>query len=128
MMNLSNAICICIGASSGALLRWWLGLVLNAIFPTVPLGTLAANLMGGFLMGGFMACLKHYTFFPETVRLVVATGFLGALTTFSAFSSETVTLLSHEQYFWSAVIIIAHVAGTILATILGMYSVKLLLS
>jgi CrcB protein len=127
-MNLINALCICIGASSGALLRWWLGLMLNSIFPTIPLGTLVANLIGGFVMGLFMACSKHYAFFSESVRLIVATGFLGALTTFSAFSSETVTLLSHEQYLWSCIMIVAHVAGTILATIFGIYSVKILLS
>lgn len=124
-MGIANVLCICIGASTGALIRWGLGLMLNSIFPTIPLGTLVANLVGGFVMGVFMACSKHYAFFPEAVRLVIATGFLGALTTFSAFSAEAVTLLSQEQYLWSSILIIAHVAGTILATILGIYSVKI---
>lgn len=127
-MGLGNAICICMGASLGALLRWWLGLMLNSVFPTIPLGTLAANLMGGFFMGIFMACLKHYAFFPELIRLLFATGFLGALTTFSAFSAEAVTLLFQGQYLWSSVLIAAHVAGTMMATMLGIYSMKILLS
>jgi CrcB protein len=90
----------------------------------MPLGTLASNLIGGFLMGLFMGCVKQYAFFPEALRLFLATGFLGALATFSAFSAETVSLLSQEQYLWSSIIILSHVVGTILSTILGMYSMK----
>lgn len=119
---------ISLGAAAGALLRWWFGILLNPIFPTIPLGTLTANLVGGFLMGVLMAILRDYSLLPEALRLAIATGFLGGLTTFSTFSAETVTLLSHQQYLWSAVMIIGHVAGSILATILGIYSVKLLTS
>ena len=119
---------ICIGAIAGALLRFWLGISLNGIFPTLPLGTLAANLIGGFIMGIFMAVSKDHGFVPEAARLAIATGFLGSLTTFSTFSAETVTLISHQQYFWTGAIVLGHVAGTILATFLGLYSVKLFTS
>ncbi len=115
-----------LGAASGALFRWWLGMMLNTIYPTIPLGTLVANLIGGFLMGIFMAATRNQLFVPEAARLAIATGFLGGLTTFSTFSAETVTLLSHQEYLMSAVIIIGHVAGSLLATIFGIYIVKIL--
>lgn len=127
-MSAIGAVSICVGASIGALFRWWLGGMLNTIFPSIPLGTLAANLIGGFLMGIFMAVTRNHLFFPEVARLAIATGFLGGLTTFSTFSAETVTLLSHQEYLMTAVIIIGHVAGSILATIFGIYTVKLLTS
>lgn len=119
---------ICIGASCGALLRWGLGNAFNHIFPTIPLGTLTANILGGFLMGIFMQISHNHSFFPEVLRLAIATGFLGGLTTFSTFSAETVTLLSHLEYFMAAVLIIGHVVGSVFATIFGIYLVKLLIS
>ncbi len=126
-MGITNPLCICLGASAGALLRWGFGTMFNSIFPTLPLGTLASNLIGGFCIGVFMACLKQYAFFPEAARLFIATGFLGGLTTFSTFSAETVTLLSQQQYLWSSIIILSHVAGTIFSTFLGIYSMKFVL-
>ncbi|MFZ4773641.1 MAG: fluoride efflux transporter CrcB [Chlamydiia bacterium] len=113
-----------IGATLGAWLRWWFGLTMNSIFPTIPLGTLTANILGGFLMGLFMALTRNHAFIPETARLAIMTGFLGGLTTFSTFSAETVTLLSNQEYLWTAVIIIGHVVGSILATIFGIYVFK----
>lgn len=121
-------ISIGIGAALGAWLRWWFSIMMNHIFPTIPLGTLTANLVGGFLMGIFMGITRNHTFIPEATRLAIATGFLGGLTTFSTFSAETVTLITHQQYFWTAAIMIAHVAGSIFATLLGIYAVKLLTS
>jgi len=115
-----------IGAALGAWLRWGFGLALNHIFPTMPLGTLAANITGGFLIGVFMAVSRNYAFIPEPARLAIKTGFLGGLTTFSTFSAETVTLLTHQEYLWAAAIMITHVGGSILATIFGIYVVKLL--
>lgn len=119
-------ISIGIAAAFGAWLRWWFGIILNPIFPTIPLGTLAANIVGGFLIGVFIAVTRNHTYIPETTRLAITTGFLGGLTTFSTFSGETVTLLSHQEYFWAGVIIIAHVGGSILATLFGFFLIKVL--
>ena len=116
-----------IGAALGAWLRWWLGLTMNSIFPAIPLGTLTANIIGGFLMGIFMAITKNHAFISETARLAIATGFLGGLTTFSTFSAETVTLASHQEYLWVAVSLISHVGGGVLATLLGIYTIKYLI-
>jgi CrcB protein len=107
------------GAAVGAWLRWWLGILLNPVFPTLPLGTLAANLLGGFLMGLALGFLSHFESLTPEVRLLVTTGFLGGLTTFSTFSAETVTLILHEQFGWTALIVISHVAGSILMTLAG---------
>jgi len=123
-MVLSQILSICIGASLGALLRYGLGLSMNSIFPTMPLGTFFANILGGFLMGIFMGVTKDHSFFPDTMKLAITTGFLGSLTTFSTFSAETVNLITHGQYLWSSIMIISHVAGSIFATFLGLYSVK----
>lgn len=119
-------VAIGIGAALGAWLRWWFGMMLNHIFPTIPLGTLIANIIGGFLIGIFMAITRNHTFIPEAARLAITTGFLGGLTTFSTFSAETVTLLTHQEYLWAAIIMIVHVGGSIFATISGIYIVKLL--
>ena len=76
-------------------------------------------------MGVFMALTRNHLFVSETSRLAIATGFLGGLTTFSTFSAETVTLISHQEYFWTTIMIIGHVGGSIMATILGIYVTKL---
>jgi len=115
------------GAAVGAWLRWWLGLLLNPVLPTLPLGTLAANLIGGLLMGFAMALVSQYESLPLEMRLLVMTGFLGGLTTFSTFSAETVTLLVREQFGWTALIVLAHVAGSILMTLSGIGITKLVL-
>jgi CrcB protein len=121
-------IAVALGASIGALLRWSLGMLLNPIFPTIPLGTLFANLIGGFLMGIFMGLVIHPLFFSDNSRLFISTGFLGGLTTFSTFSAETVHLLQTGQYLFVALIIFIHVAGSIAATLLGIYTVKIITS
>lgn len=126
-MSVIFLLSVSLGASIGALSRWGLGILLNPLFPTIPLGTLAANLIGGFLMGVFMAISKN-PLLSEAARLAIATGFLGGLTTFSAFSAESVTLLIHQEYLFSALMILLHVAGSILATILGIYLVKFFIS
>ena len=84
----------------GAWLRWGLGMALNPLFPTLPLGTLAANLIGGLLIGFAMELLTRHAVLPPEVRLLVVTGFLGGLTTFSTFSAEVVTLLLRREWLW----------------------------
>lgn len=115
------------GAAVGAWLRWWLGILLNPLFPTVPLGTLSANMLGGLLMGFAMGYLSHYESLPAEMRLLVMTGFLGGLTTFSTFSAETVTLLVREQFGWAAIIILAHLQGSILMTLAGVGIMRLVM-
>lgn len=126
-MSFSGLFAVGGGAAAGAWLRWWLGMLLNPIFPTLPLGTLAANLLGGWLMGLAMGFLSHYESLPPEMRLLLTTGFLGGLTTFSTFSAETATMILREQYGWTAVTIAAHVIGSILMTLVGAAMIGMLL-
>ncbi len=112
-------ISIGIGAFLGALLRWKLGEYFNHVFPTIPLGTLASNLLGSFLMGGIIFYSVEHTFFSYEVRLGLITGFLGSLTTFSTFSAEAWSLLSRHEFFWFAAHLGLHLAGTIMMVALG---------
>lgn len=113
------------GAAAGAWLRWGLGMLLNPIFPTVPLGTLASNLIAGFLMGIAMELVTRIAAITPEIRLLMTTGFLGGLSTFSAFSAEIVTLLSHKEYLWGAIAISAHVVGSVVLTIIGIFATRL---
>jgi CrcB protein len=108
------------GAAVGAWLRWGLGAALNPMFPTLPLGTLAANLFGGLLMGIAMEMLGRHAVLAPEVRLLVTTGFLGGLTTFSTFSGEVVTLLLRKEYLWSSIAIASHVVGSVALTVAGL--------
>lgn len=115
-----------VGAAIGAWLRWGLGILLNPVFPTLPLGTLAANLLGGFLMGMAMQLFMQHAVLPPELRLAITTGFLGGLTTFSTFSAETVTLLLRQEYLWTLVIVLVHVLGSVGMALLGILAMKLL--
>lgn len=127
-MNFYPFLAVGLGAAIGAWLRWGLGLWLNPALPELPLGTLAANLVGGYLIGlGIAFFMQHPGLAPEW-RLFIITGFLGGLTTFSTFSAETVTLLMRGQYTWGAAIIAAHLGGSLLMTVLGIQSFKWLQS
>lgn len=107
------------GAFIGACLRYLFGLALNPVFPTIPLGTLAANLLGGLIMGLVLGAFAQFqTLAPET-RLFVTTGFLGGLTTFSTFSGETVTLLLRQEYAWTLTLVGLHLFGSLTMTLLG---------
>ena len=108
------------GAAVGAWLRWGLGIMLNPVFPTLPLGTLAANLIGGLLMGAAMEVLGRHAVLEPEVQLLVTTGFLGGLTTFSTFSGEVVTLLLRKEYLWGSITIASHVLGSLALTIAGL--------
>ncbi|HSO10423.1 MAG TPA: fluoride efflux transporter CrcB [Desulfoprunum sp.] len=118
-------IAISVGASAGAVLRWLLGLALNAVFPTIPLGTLAANLIGGYLIGLAMAVFASLPGLAPEWRLLIITGFLGGLTTFSTFSAEVTVLLQQGRYLWAGAAISVHVAGSLLMTLLGLATVVL---
>ena len=108
----------------GAWLRWGLGLWLNATYAELPLGTLSANLVGGFLIGYTVAFFFQHPGLSPEWRLLIITGFLGGLTTFSTFSIETVTLLARGQYIWGATIILTHLGGSLIMTVLGLYTFK----
>lgn len=114
------------GAALGAWTRWGLGLWLNPLFPTLPLGTLAANVGGGYVIGLALAWFALNTGVSPETRLLLITGFLGALTTFSTFSAEAVTLLQRQQYGWAAAHVVVHVAGSLVATMLGMWTLRLI--
>jgi CrcB protein len=115
-----------IGAVLGAWLRWGLGAWLNPVLPDLPLGTLAANAVGGLLIGIAIQLFADHPGVPPEMRLFVITGFLGALTTFSTFSAESVALLTRAQWTWAAAHIGSHVFTSIGLTIAGMYAVRLL--
>ena len=123
-MSAAGFLAVGVGAAVGAWMRWWLSVLLNPIVPSLPLGTLMANLVGGYLMGVAMAVMEHSQTLSPELRLLVTTGFLGGLTTFSAFSAEATTLLSQQQYGWFAALTAAHVVGSILMTVAGIGTVR----
>ncbi len=115
-----------LGAALGALLRWGLGLGFNHLFPALPLGTLAANLLGGYLVGLALALLAPLAMLAPEWRLFIVTGFLGGLTTFSTFSAEVVQALQAGRSAWAAATVAAHVAGSLLLTLAGLATPALL--
>lgn len=108
-----------IGAVCGAWLRWVLGIWLNPLWPEVPMGTLTANLAGGFVIGVAIEFFAAYPGLAPEWRLVLITGFLGGLTTFSTYSAESVTLLMRGQYAWACGHAALHLGGSIVMTIVG---------
>ena len=114
------------GAGFGSLLRWFLGTKLNNLYPSIPLGTLSANLIGGYLIGLFIAFFATNTALAPEWRLFIITGFLGGLTTFSTFSAEIVTLIQEGRLSLSVVAVFLHVMGSIIMTLLGIASYTLL--
>jgi fluoride exporter len=116
------------GAAIGAWLRWGLGVLLNPVFPNLPLGTLAANLSGGLMMGLAMELMNRHTMLSVEMRLLLTTGFLGGLTTFSAFSADVAALLLRRDYVWGALAVLFHVAGSVLLTIAGIVMMRALYS
>jgi CrcB protein len=119
---------ISVGASTGAVLRWVLGTRLNAVLPNMPLGTLTANLAGGYLIGVAIAWFANNPSVSPEWRLLIITGFLGGLTTFSTFSAEVVTLLQEGKLGWALGTMAAHVGGSLTMTLLGIGTISLLRS
>jgi CrcB protein len=125
-MGMTAFFAVGVGAAIGAWGRWGLSLMLNALFPFLPLGTLVANLVGGYLMGISMGLVALGGLLSPELRLFVTTGFLGGLTTFSTFSAESVTLFSRGEYGWASLHLLGHVLGSMLMTALGLLTVQLL--
>jgi CrcB protein len=120
-------IAICLGASAGALARWGLGLWLNP-GGVIPWGTLAANLIGGYLIGICVAVFQAMPQLDPVWRLALVTGFLGALTTFSSFSAEVVSMLMQQRYALALGTAGLHLVGSLLLTLAGIWSVQQVLS
>ena len=125
-MSMLALLAVGVGAAMGAWLRWILGLWLNPIFPTLPLGTLTANLGGGYVIGLSIAFFADQPALSPEWRLLVITGFLGGLTTFSTFSAEVFTMLARGQWLWGAIETATHVVGSVSMTALGVLTYKLL--
>lgn len=118
---MTSVLAICIGACAGALARWGLGLWLNP-GALIPWGTLAANLIGGYLVGVCVAVFQVLPNLDPVWRLALVTGFLGALTTFSSFSAEVIALLSQQRYLLGTATAAMHLFGSLLLTVAGIRS------
>lgn len=114
---------ISVGAALGALLRWQLGIRLNSLFPTIPPGTLVANLVGAYVIGVAIAFFASFSALSPEWRLLIITGFCGGLTTFSTFAAELTILLQQGRLSWALGIVAAHVVGSVVMTFAGLATV-----
>lgn len=110
-----SLLAISLGAALGAILRWTLSLLFNSCYPAIPPGTLLANILGGFLMGLALCVFAQFPSIGPNWRLFITTGFLGALTTFSTFTTEIGNLLRQDEIWTAALGIALHVGGSLLA-------------
>jgi CrcB protein len=118
-----SVVAISIGAALGALLRWVLGIKFNSVFPSIPLGTLTANLIGGYVIGFAIAFFASFSAIAPEWRLFLITGVCGGLTTFSTFSAEVVTLLQQGRPSWAMGAVAVHVLGSVAMTFAGIATV-----
>lgn len=123
-----NILVITLGAGAGASLRWGLSLLLNAVFPAIPLGTVAANFLGGFGIGLSLGVFNALPGLAPEWRLLVITGFLGGLTTFSTFTAEVGTLLQEQRFGMALSAMALHLCGALACFFLGLGAVSLLKS
>ncbi|WP_409260074.1 MULTISPECIES: fluoride efflux transporter CrcB [unclassified Pseudomonas] len=123
---LKSLFVIAIGASLGAWSRWLLGMKLNALFPTIPPGTVVANMIGGYIIGLAIAFLASSPSLSPEWRLLIITGFCGGLTTFSTFSAETVALIQEGRLLWALGSISLHVVGSLAMTAAGLLSFQMI--
>ena len=123
MMWWRSLVAVAVGGMLGCLLRWVLAMVLNRYLPSIPPGTLAANLIGCYIIGMALAFFAQYPAFAPEWRLFVTTGFCGGLTTFSTFSAEIVILLQSGRSMWALGAIALHLLGSLLMTFAGIASV-----
>ena len=121
-----SIVAIGLGAALGALLRWQLGSRLNSVFPTIPPGTLTANLIGAYVIGLCIAFFANYPATSPEWRLLIVTGFCGGLTTFSTFSAEVTILLQQGRIAWALGAVSVHVLGSVAMTFAGIGTVYLL--
>jgi len=126
-MNAYAALAVGIGGVAGCWLRWCFNTLLNPLNSMIPLGTVAANLLAGLLMGFAIETFAARNAIPREIQLLVTTGFLGGLSTFSAFSADVANLLLNQQYGWGALAILLHVAGSVALTVLGIMIMRAVL-
>ncbi len=124
-MSLSHVLAVALGAIVGALARWQAGLWLNARWSGFPLGTLLVNCAGGLMVGAALAWFERSP--NELLRLLLVTGFLGGLTTFSSFSGESLILLHRGQWGMAAAHTLAHVLGSLACAALGYAALRALM-
>jgi fluoride exporter len=126
-MNPLSLVAVGVGAVVGAWLRWILGVFFNAVYPPIPLGTLAANLAGSLLMGFALVFIVERGMFPPEVRVGAITGLLGSFTTMSTFAAEAMTLMARSDYLAATGHVILHVAGSILMVFAGVLAARALI-
>ncbi|MGX0617598.1 fluoride exporter [Cupriavidus metallidurans] len=126
MMGPMGFVAVGVGAAVGAWLRWFFSVTWNAINPALPYGTLASNLVGGYLIGLAVAFFETHPSLPPEWRLLAVTGFLGGLTTFSTFSSEVIANLMAGDYRWAMLHLAMHLGGSLLLTAFGIWSYRAL--
>lgn len=121
-----SALAVGVGAAFGAWARWSLGILFNTILPNLQLGTLIANLSGGLMIGMVMGLMGVGIIEHPNIRLLITTGFLGGLTTFSAFTGESLFLLQKQEYLWAVIHTSSHVFGALLMAAIGFAIVQYL--
>lgn len=121
-----SVLAVSIGASLGAILRWQLGVKFNGFFNVLPLGTLVANLLGGYVVGFAIGYFAHVAEISPEWRLLIMTGFCGGLTTFSTFSAEILVLLQSGRTAWAMGAVAIHVVGSLLMTFAGLLTWEVL--
>ena len=121
---MKNFLYIGLAAALGAWSRWGIGILLNAMYPLFPLGTLTANLIGGYLTGISMGAFELFSELNPDLKLIINIGFLGGLTTFSAFTAEVFQLLQKNELVASLTLVALHVIGSLLMAYLGWLSIS----
>lgn len=114
---------VALGGSMGSVLRWSLGLMLNALYPAIPPGTLISNLIAGYVIGVLLAVFSIYPFIAPEWKLFLITGCMGGLSTFSSFSAEVAMLFQQGKMGLALMAVSAHVVGSVILTLLGMSTV-----
>jgi len=117
--TLTSMLAIGAGAALGAWIRWFFAMLLNQLLPTLPLGTLLVNMVGGLFAGGVLALLAMSWFESDTFKLFLTTGFMGGLTTFSTFTTESLSLFQKQEYMWAILHTSSHVLGALACAVAG---------